>query len=209
MGSPRLIVFGRGALCAAEALSPGAAVGRELVALRRVLRRVWAGHSPRLGSLLSRVSVPVYVCTHTLSLGSSRWHPPDRSALGRGVYMCVCRYDVCVCRCVVVCVVYGCPRRGECPAHTLVAPPTVSRPSRGPVHSYFDSPVPYHASTGSFPRRCATHARLMQEKASQRIFFSFQLHPRPQHPPSSMVELLHHKRASQGRATSSVDQPCH
>ena len=57
------------------------------------------------------------------------------------------------------------------------APPTVSRPSRGPVHSYFDSPVPYHASTGSFPRRCATHARLMQEKASQRIFFSFQLHP--------------------------------
>ena len=32
MGSPRLIVFGRGALCAAEALSPGAAVGRELVA---------------------------------------------------------------------------------------------------------------------------------------------------------------------------------
>ena len=120
MGSPRLIVFGRGALCAAEALSPGAAVGRELVALRRVLRRVWAGHSPRLGSLLSRVSVPVYVCTHTLSLGSSRWHPPDRSALGRGVYMCVCRYDVCVCRCVVVCVVYGCPRRGECPAHTLL-----------------------------------------------------------------------------------------
>ena len=118
MGSPRLIVFGRGALCAAEALSPGAAVGRELVALRRVLRRVWAGHSPRLGSLLSRVSVPVYVCTHTLSLGSSRWHPPDRSALGRGVYMCVCRYDVCVCRCVVVCVVYGCPRRGECPAYT-------------------------------------------------------------------------------------------
>ena len=100
MGSPRLIVFGRGALCAAEALSPGAAVGRELVALRRVLRRVWAGHSPRLGSLLSRVSVPVYVCTHTLSLGSSRWHPPDRSALGRGVYMCVCRYDVYVCRCV-------------------------------------------------------------------------------------------------------------
>ena len=52
-------------------------------------------------------------------------------------------------------------------------------------------------------------SRLMQEKASQRIFFSFQLHPRPQHPPSSMVELLHHKRASQGRATSSVDQPCH
>ena len=32
MGSPRLIVFGRVALCAAEALSPGASVGRELVA---------------------------------------------------------------------------------------------------------------------------------------------------------------------------------
>ena len=207
MGSPRLIVFGRGALCAAEALSPGAAVGRELVALRRVLRRVWAGHSPRLGSLLSRVSVPVYVCTHTLSLGSSRWHPPDRSALGRGVYMCVCRYDVCVCRCVVCVWCMGVLEAGRVPRP--YAPPTVSRPSRGPVHSYFDSPVPYHASTGSFPRRCATHARLMQEKASQRIFFSFQLHPRPQHPPSSMVELLHHKRASQGRATSSVDQPCH
>ena len=37
------------------------------------------------------------------------------------------------------------------------APPTVSRPSRGPVHSYFDSPVPYHASTGSFPHGGVPH----------------------------------------------------
>ena len=92
----------------------------ESLSLRRVLRRVWAGHSPRLGSLLSRVSVPVSVCTHTLSLGSSRWHPPNRSALGTGVFRGV-GFPVCVsCVCVWVGV---CPRRGECPAHTHLRRP--------------------------------------------------------------------------------------
>ena len=80
MGSPRLIVFGRGALCAAEALWAQAPELAESLWLRRVLdvpRRLWVGHSPRLGSLLSRVSVPVSVCTHTVS----HWLKPMASTL--------------------------------------------------------------------------------------------------------------------------------
>ena len=40
-------------------------------------RRVWVGHSPRLGPLLSRVSVPVSVCTYTVS----HWLKPMASTL--------------------------------------------------------------------------------------------------------------------------------
>ena len=94
VGSPRLIVFGRGALCAAEALWAQA----QLVA-EAGPRRLWVGHSPRLGSLLSRVYVPVSVCTHTLS----HWLKPMASTLtdlgapgGRGRGVCV-RSGVCVC----------------------------------------------------------------------------------------------------------------
>ena len=117
--------------------------------------------------------------------------------------MCVC---MCVCA-VRVCVsVGGCPsRRGECPAHTHL------RRSPG-LHAaqYTPTSIALSRQDRAFPRRCATHTRPphVQEKASQRIFFSFQLHPRPQHPPSSMAELLHYKRTSQDRATSSVEQPC-
>ena len=78
MGSPRLIVFGRGALCAAEALWAQAPELAESLWLRRVLETpIWVGHSPRLGSLLSRVSVPVSVCTYTVS----HWLKPMASTL--------------------------------------------------------------------------------------------------------------------------------
>ena len=66
MGSPRLIVFGRGALCAAEALSPGASVGGELVAE--------AGPETRMGGALApprltfESCVCTRVCVHTYSL---------------------------------------------------------------------------------------------------------------------------------------------
>ena len=51
----------------------------------------------------------------------------------------------------------------------------------------------------------------MLEKAAQRIFSSSQLHPRPQQPSSSMVELMErpeHRRASHDRASPSAELPC-
>ena len=110
--------------------------------------RLWVGHSPRLGSLLSRVSVPVSVWTHTLSLGSSRWHPPNRSALGTGVFRGV-GFPVCVsCVCVWVGVLGG------------ASAPPIRTPE-------------------------------------------INIHP------EELLKRLDHRRASQDRATSSVEQPCH
>ena len=89
MGSPRLIVFGRDTLCPAEVLWAQAPELAESLRLRRVLDaygRIWVGHSPRLGSLLSRVYVPVSVCTHTLS----HWLKPMASTLTDLGARCVC-----------------------------------------------------------------------------------------------------------------------
>ena len=66
------------ALCAAAALWAQAPELAESLWLRRVSwRPIWVGHSPRLGSLLSRVYVPVSVHTHTLS----HWLKPMASTL--------------------------------------------------------------------------------------------------------------------------------
>ena len=107
-------------------------------------RRLWVGHSPRLGSLLSRVSVPVSVCTHTVS----HWLKPMASTLtdlgarrARGVW----------CACVwlwVVGVLGG------------ASAPPIRTPDLN-VH------------------------------------------------PEELLKRLDHRRASQDRATSSVEQPCH
>ena len=51
----------------------------------------------------------------------------------------------------------------------------------------------------------------MLEKAAQRNFSSSQLHPRPDQPSSSMIELMErpeHRRASHDRASPSVELPC-
>ncbi len=105
-------------------------------------RRLWVGHSPRLGSLLSRVYVPVSVCTHTLS----HWLKPMASTLtdlgARAGAGCVCA--VCV-WCVWVVGVQG----------GASAPPILN------IH------------------------------------------------PEELLKRLDHRRASQDRATSSVEQPCH
>ena len=105
--------------------------------------RLWVGHSPRLGSLLSRVYVPVSVCTHTLS----HWLKPMASTLtdlgARAGAGCVRALVWCV-RVWVVGVQGG-----------ASAPPILN------IH------------------------------------------------PEELLKRLDHRRASQDRATSSVEQPCH
>ena len=107
--------------------------------------RLWVGHSPRLGSLLSRVYVPVSVRTHTLS----HWLKPMASTLtdlaapapraGAGV---------CAVWCVRVWAIVGVQGGAS-------APPILN------IH------------------------------------------------PEELLKRLDHRRASQDRATSSVEQPCH
>ena len=60
------------------------------------------------------------MCAHILShlAQADGIHLTDRPS-GAG-FTCVCVGTMCVCVGASVCVVYGCPRRGECPAHTLL-----------------------------------------------------------------------------------------
>ena len=107
--------------------------------------RLWVGHSPRLGSLLSRVYVPVSVCTHTLS----HWLKPMASTLtdlgARG--------GVSVCALCAVC------------ARVWVVG-VLGGASAPPIRT-------------------------------------------PNLKPEELLNRLDHRRASQDRATSSVEQPCH
>ena len=98
MGSPRLIVFGRVALCAAEALSPGASVGRELVAEAGPGRMGGALAPPRL-TFESCVCTRVCVHTYALTLAQADGIHTNRSRRpgGRGVCAVCCVCAVCVC----------------------------------------------------------------------------------------------------------------
>ena len=111
--------------------------------------RLWVGHSPRLGSLLSRVSVPVSVCTHTLShwlkpMASTLTDLGARAGAGCVCVLCVCVCVWCACACVWVVGVQG----------GASAPPILNIPEE-------------------------------------------------------LLKRLNHRRASQDRATSSVEQTCH
>ena len=87
---------GRGyGLTAANSVRPGCAVCcRSTEPRRRSWQRACrseAGPETRMGGALAppRLTFESCVCTRvcTLSLGSSRWHPPDRSALGCGMFL--------------------------------------------------------------------------------------------------------------------------
>ena len=100
------------------------------------------------------------------------------------------------------------PRRGESPAHTHPRPPTGLPTVQHTPTVMKDGPI---TSGPSLPTKAwctrPPHAR----EASQRIFSSSQLHPRPAHPSSSMVtpvERPEHRRDRHDRAIPSAELPC-
>ena len=100
------------------------------------------------------------------------------------------------------------PRRGDSPAHTHPRPPTGLPTVQHTPTAMKDGPM---TSGPGLPTKAWRTRPPYAGEASQRVFSSSQLHPRPVHPSSSMVmpvERPNHRRDRHDRAIPSAEPPC-